>query len=472
LSNISDASVHFPISRIYLERLIAAIAHLFAYIVKLLLISQMSTYMFVSGKNWMLSLAELTAYFRARAIEFKIDYFSTEFFTLTFPKELNPSVIDDLGGTIKIAAQKTKLPTETIKEAFLKKNKQAQKQVTQTITESGALEGMTKAPDKVLFGVSIYTSDNTIKTAGGRIQRYIGSAIKDELAAKGKKSGFMGVGQDRSEAQLSHVEVLKKNLVENQAEVIICIGKAETWVANTVAVHNPFEFQKRDIYKPNQRAIFGMPPRLARIMVNLSTCTREKTLLDSFCGVGTILQEALLEGATVVGMDVNSWCVKAAEENLEWLAREYNLPLAYFRVVQGSVDKLAQKIGLETMDCIVSEPDLGPALRETPTGPYAQKIIEKLQPLFFGFIEEAYHVLKPEGRFVLVTPYIRTRSHEAVTMPINDKLREAGFRRIYAFTDDMFAEEAPEHGRLMGTPSLVEMDERHKIGREIHILQK
>ena len=88
-------------------------------------------------------------------------------------------------------------------------------------------------------------------------------------------------------AQLSHVEVLKKNLVENKAEILLCIGKEETWVAQTVAVHNPFEFQKRDVYKPIQRKIFGMPPRLARIMVNLSACTPGKVLLDPFCGVGT-----------------------------------------------------------------------------------------------------------------------------------------------------------------------------------------
>jgi tRNA G10 N-methylase Trm11 len=432
----------------------------------------MPTYMFISGKNWTLSLAELTTYFQARAVQFKIEYFSTEFFALSFEAPLDSRVIDDLGGTIKIAQLKTTLPSKTIKEAFLEKNKPAQKQATQIITQSGALESMAKAPDKLLFGISIYTSDNAIKPLGGRIQRFIGSAIKDELAAQGKKSSFMGIGQDRSEAQLSHVEVLKKNLIENQAEVLLCIGKTQTWVANTIAVHNPFEFQKRDVYKPNQRAIFGMPPRLARMMVNLSACTAEKTLLDAFCGVGTILQEALLEQAVVVGVDVNSWCVKAAEENLEWLADEYSISGADFRVVQGDVELLAAKVGVDSVDCVVSEPDLGPALRETPTGPYAQKIIEKLEPLFLGFIEEAYRVLKPDGRLVVATPFIRTRSREAITMPLDEKLKEVGFKRVYAFTDDMFSPEAPEHGRLMGTASLVEMDERHKIGREIHILQK
>jgi tRNA G10 N-methylase Trm11 len=432
----------------------------------------MQTLLFISGKNWILSLAELTSYFKARTIEFKIEYFSTEFFTLTFQKDLDPKVIDDLGGTIKIAALKAKVPTETFKEAFLKKIKAAQHQIMDAIVATDAVKNMAQTEGKLLFGISVYTSDNNIKTAGVGVQRYIGSQIKEELSALGKNSSFMGIGVDRSEAQLSHVEVLKKELVEKQAELLLCIGKTETWIGVTIAVHNPFEFQKRDVYKPNQRAIFGMPPRLARMMVNLSACTGEKTLVDSFCGVGTILIEALLEHAMVVGVDVNSWCVKAATENLEWAEQEYRLTDADFRVIPGDVEHLAERVGVESADCIVSEPDLGPALKETPTGPYAQKIITKLEPLFMNFIEQSYQVLRPNGRLVLVTPYIRTRSREGITMPIEEKIKELGFKRIYAFTDDMFSSDAPEHGPLMGSASLVEMDERHKIGREIHILQK
>jgi tRNA G10 N-methylase Trm11 len=61
-----------------------------------------------------------------------------------------------------------------------------------------------------------------------------------------------------------------------------------------------------------------MPPRLAKIMLNLSHCKPGKIFLDPFCGVGTILQEALLIQATVVGIDANSWCIAAAQTNLEW----------------------------------------------------------------------------------------------------------------------------------------------------------
>jgi tRNA G10 N-methylase Trm11 len=207
-------------------------------------------------------------------------------------------------------------------------------------------------------------------------------------------------------------------------------------------------------------------------MVNLSACTPGKVLLDPFCGVGTILQEALLARAKVVGVDANSWCVKAAYENLEWIAKEYGLEDADFRVVQGDACKLTRKIGQEMVDCIVTEPDLGPALRQVPTEPYALKIIHKLEPMYFGFVEEAYRVLKPGGRLVLVTPYFVTRSGHAVTMPIADKLEYLGFKRVQPFTKEMFSKNLGGAEALEALSSLVEVDERHKVGREIHIHQK
>jgi tRNA G10 N-methylase Trm11 len=429
----------------------------------------MPTQVFISGKNWILSLAELTTYLQTNNNKFEIQYFSREFFVINLEKNLGPAEIVNLGGTIKIGDPRTTLLSEAVKEAFLNKNKQTQKQIEETIASSPIPKDM--KPDRILFGVSLYFTDNTFSPMAMRMQRAIGSAVKDELKAQGKKADFMGYSSERKLAQLSHVEVLKKSLVENQAEVLFCIGKTQTWVATTVAVHNPFEFQKRDIQKPNQRVIFAMPPRLARIMVNLSACSEGKVLLDPFCGVGTILQEAILEKAAVVGMDKNAWCVKAAEENLQWLTSEYELEGADFRVVQGEVDCLAEKVGLESVDCIVSEPDLGPALREVPTGPYAEKIIEKLEPLFSDFIEEASRALKPGGRLVIVTPTIRTRSNELVTMSIEGKLEGTFLKRVYAFTFDMFAKNL-DVGRLVHSPSLVEIDERHKIGREVHILQK
>ncbi len=432
----------------------------------------MRTELFISGKNWKLSLAELVSYLKARELVFSIAFFSKEFFAVDLEKDLIGSAIADLGGIIKIGEVKARFSTEIAQEAFIEKNKEVQSQIKKLVSDSGIVDEMAKQPEKVFFGVSVYSADKTLRPLSWMIQRFVGSTIKGEFASQGKKSKFMGFSKDRKSAQLSHVEVLKKRFVETKGEILLCIGKDETWIATTTGVHDPFEFQKRDIYKPNQRKIFAMPPRLARIMVNLSSCTPGKVLFDPFCGVGTVLLEALLAHAKVVGMDVNSWCVKAATQNLDWIKREYNLGAADYRVVQGDVGKLTVKIGQETVDCIVTEPDLGPALRQVPTVPYALKIIQKLEPLYFGFVEEASKVLKEHGCLVLVTPYIRTRTGQPVTMPIDEKLEKTGLKRIHPFPKEAFADKTKEVDDLVRIRSLIDIDERHKIGREIHIFQK
>jgi tRNA G10 N-methylase Trm11 len=432
----------------------------------------MFTLLFISGKNWRLSLAELTAYLQARKIAFEVQHFTKEFFTITTPQAIDPSIMEELGGTIKIGQSILTLPTQQVKDAYVRHIKDTEKLIAESLEKSGIIDQMAKqAEGKVFFGVSIYCEEDQLKSRAGEIQRLLGSAVKEELASYGKKSRFMGFA-DKSQGQLSHVEVLKKQLVETKSEVLLCIGKETSWIATTIAVHNPFEFQKRDIYKPRQRKIFGMPPRLAKIMVNLSNCTPGKTLLDAFCGVGTVLQEALLAKAQVVGTDINPWCIKAAEDNLEWLTQEYELRDVDYRVVQSDVGVLSRKIGRETIDCIVSEPDLGPALRQVPTTPYANKVIDKLKPLFFGFVEEAYKVLKPDGILVLVTPYIVARSGQTVTMPIAEKAAQVGFKCIKPFNSEIFSKTATNVEALTVLESLVEVDNRHLIGREIHVFRK
>jgi len=427
--------------------------------------------LFIPGKNWQLSLAELAALLKNKGAKFAVRSFSKEFFIVS--TDADASIIDDLGGTIKIGVSATEFPTEIVRKAFLQKDKEAQAQIGREIVASGLIDGMVKAgSEKTLFGVSVYCEEKQLRVVSKGIQRFVGSAVKRELRDCGEKSKFMGFAKDRRLPQLSHVEVLKKNLVENKSEILFCAGREQTFVAVTVAVHNPFEFQKRDVGKPIQRKIFAIPPRLARIMVNLAACAEGKVLLDPFCGVGTVLQEALLAKAKVIGVDINKWCVEAAGRNLDWLTNEYGLGNAEYRVLQGDVHRLSQKIGWEQVDCVATEPDLGPALRQMPTTSYAVRIAEKLEPLYYGLLEEAYKVLRSGGRLVVVSPWIKTRSGKPVTMRIEEKALELGFERVCPFKREFFADDAAVPENLLAAGSLVDAEERHKIGREIHIFQK
>ena len=388
-------------------------------------------------------------------------------------EEVDSSIIADLGGIIKIGVSVTDFSTDIVKRAFLQKDKESQTQIGRDVVASGLVDMMVKPEsEKILFGVSVYCAEKQLRTVTKVIQRFIGSSMKRELASSGKKSNFMGFAKNRKLPQLSHIEVLKKNFVEKKAEILFCVDREQTFVATTIAVHNPFEFQKRDVGKPAQRKIFAIPPRLARIMVNLAACTEGKVFLDPFCGVGTILQEALLAKAKVIGVDINSWCVEAATRNTEWLKNEYGLEHVECRVLQGDVHKLSQKIGWEQVDCIATEPDLGPALRQVPTTSYALRIAGKLEPLYYGLLEEAYKVLKSGGRLVLVSPWIKTRSGDPVTLGIEKKAVELGFERFFPFKKKLFANDTVASENLVTMTSFVDAQERHKIGREIQVFQK
>jgi tRNA G10 N-methylase Trm11 len=364
------------------------------------------------------------------------------------------------------------IETRALERAYIKKDKMAKGKIEASFSSNDIINDMLfTRSSKLVFGVSIYCLERPWCNISKRMNHSIGSVMKRELSMRGRKSRFLGFPKLREQPQLTHVEVLKKNLVKNKAEVLFCVDRKQSWISKTIAVHNPFEFQKRDISRPVQRRIFAMPPRLARIMVNLALCRPGATLVDPFCGVGTILQEALLASAKVIGLDWNSWCVNASQVNLRWLIKEYRLKDADYTILHGDARHLADLLH-EEIDCIATEPDLGPALRQVPTTSYARRIIEKLWPLYSDFLREAYAVLKKDGRLVMVTPYVKTRSGEPVTMHIEQEAKDVGFRICYPFQRHDFEEEGNLLTCLTSTTSFVEVAERHKIGREILILQK
>lgn len=429
-----------------------------------------NVYCFISGKNWKLSLAELTSYFAARNCKFELTDFSRSFFITKTQNPLNPPLIDELGGTLKIAQAAAFVSTAKVVKAFFEENKEAKQQFKFDLPLDTLAKQMPRAESgKATFGVSVYYEDPSLKHAARLAQRYLGSAIKDELKEQGKKARFMGFPHDRQNPQLTAVEVLKQELVESHAEVLLCIGMEQTAVGTTVAVHNPFEFQKRDIEKPVQRKIFAIPPRLAKIMVNLTHCTAGKTFLDPFCGVGTILQEALLAEAKVVGLDINRWCVDAAKRNLDWISREYGLRDADYAVLQGDARDMVRKV--RAVDCIATEPDLGPALREVPTEPYAKKLVQSLKPLFEDFLYESFEVLRENGYLAIVAPYVRVRTGKPVTIDVQKMAEDAGFVTVKPFANVAFVDSAADFP-LKDKASFIEVDERQKIGREISIFKK
>ncbi len=110
----------------------------------------------------------------------------------------------------------------------------------------------------------------------------------------------------------------------------------------------------------------SLHPKIARAMINLSG-VQNGTILDPFCGTGGILIEAGLMGLSVKGCDINSWMIKASQQNLaQYGAKPKVLTLADACTLQ------------EKADAIVT--DL----------PYAKNTRTKdLEPLFTRFFAHA-----------------------------------------------------------------------------------
>src|SRR3989344_5585326 len=77
----------------------------------------------------------------------------------------------------------------------------------------------------------------------------------------------------------------------------------------------------------------------------------QKTLLDPFCGMGTILAEALLLGWQVIGSDQSEEVVVKAQANLRWLG------LKTHKLFTSDATHISEKV--ESVDAIVTEPFMG-----------------------------------------------------------------------------------------------------------------
>ena len=111
--------------------------------------------------------------------------------------------------------------------------------------------------------------------------------------------------------------ILHNNLVALRGDLTLISGE----VYATAAIQPIEEFSRRDFGRPGRDAKSGMlPPKLARILVNLSGVPETAALLDPFCGSGTILMEAALLGLTqLIGSDVSARAIADTKKNLAWL---------------------------------------------------------------------------------------------------------------------------------------------------------
>ena len=184
------------------------------------------------------------------------------------------------------------------------------------------------------------------------------------------------------------------------------------------AVSNPKAYKQRDENRPHFEAARVISMRLARILINLSQAVEGNTLLDPFCGLGTIIQEATLMNIQAIGIDSNKTMIKQATNNLHWLGT------TNWKLYPGDA-RMATTI-IKAVDVVVTEPYLGPYAKKPLAMEEAQRLKIELENLYTATLQTLRKITKK--RVVFIFPRFKTKENKRVELNIPEILKRSGWK--------------------------------------------
>lgn len=263
---------------------------------------------------------------------------------------------------------------------------------------------------KLVFGFSLYAGDATItekdlKSCQQKM-RGVGLDWKKKLKAEGRSVRFV-VSDD---VALSSVIVTNEHLLRDQTDFILALYHDQVVLGRTTAVQDFRTFSDRDFGRPQRDSFSGMlPPKVARMMLNIGTdclyqpveTCHDMSLLDPFCGSGTVIQEALQLGFTkVTGSDISEKCIADTTDNINWLIEQVpTINTEDLNLYQHDVLTLGDILPPHSINVVVGEGYLGPVnLNNLPT------ITKELTTFYRDTFAVLKELLTPTGRIILAVP--------------------------------------------------------------------
>ncbi len=326
----------------------------------------MEKYIFVLGRDPELSLLELISFFESRNIDFKIEY-RDNYFVVASLDRFDFS-IEEFGGIIKIA---------------------------KVILESSDNEEVEFELNKINFDF-----DNKLRY-GINGDEFLRDYFKERFKNEGIKAYIKNDVSRPSDSLKLDFEIIK----------------VRDFIGKIIYVSNPEVYKKRDEKRPrfDEKKVISI--RFAKILINISKAKNE--ILDPFCGTGTILQECLLKGLNAIGLDKD---IKDAEANLKWLEKNFSLKNKY-NLIEGDARKLSKYFN--RVECVVTEPYLGPFMKENYNRELVLELKKELSNLYRDFFAELDKIVY--GRIVFIMPVFKT-GKDFIKIDINNILEDTKFR--------------------------------------------
>jgi len=285
-----------------------------------------------------------------------------------------------------------------------------------------------KRAERVLFGMTIIGEG---KTRFDKLPLQVKKALKE----RGRSSRW--VTGDRGD--LSPAAVSKLHLTDEGYDFVVVLTKNRAMVCLTTHVQDADAWSKRDFGRPFRDATTGMlPPKLARMMVNLGVAQpitrnpQQMTILDPFCGGGTILMEAaLMKTGPVIGADNDPRQVAGCKENMEWMAQEgmINRETGLIEVMQQDATSIDQRLKNRAIDAVVTEGYLGKPLQGNEPLAFLGKQKLDIEELWRNTLRSLAKILKSGAPVVCVWPVFVAKG-VSVAVDLKKDLSGLGFALV------------------------------------------
>ena len=240
----------------------------------------------------------------------------------------------------------------------------------------------------------------------------MGMRIKKILKSKNIKLRII----EKDKKNLNSVSIIKNKLITDRgADLNFIRDNNDIHIARTIACQDSLFYSKRDYDRPRRNAKNGMlPPKLCQIMLNLANIKKDDYILDPFCGVGTVLQEAMLKQLNFYCSDIRPDIVSDCNENLKWFANLYPESKEYYNpenIHTCDATKIDTCYTDQKFDAIITEGTLGPPQSNFVDKQRIENIFKDLKNIYTPFFNKVHTLLKKKGRLVITFPAIRSKNN-------------------------------------------------------------
>ena len=362
--------------------------------------------MFVAilGRLPKLSIAELEAIFgksHVRAVSYGAAIVDTD--------ELS---IDSLGGSLKCGKVIHTLPAD---------NRPTLERASHWITHT-YVNQLLAVGGKITLGISAYG----LSTSPRQLQK-IGLLLKTSM--KKHNVSLRLIPNTTTELSTATSHNNKLGLSPKKRELfIIKTDNGAIIIAESNGAQNITAYARRDRNRPRRDAFVGMlPPKLAQIMVNLAVGnTTRATILDPFCGTGTVMQEALLKGYDVCGSDLSQKMIDYTTENIAWLQSKYHIP-STVRSLEQADAMTHQWPKAQQLDAVVCETYLGQPFSAPPSPKKLHEVTGNCNHIITNFLRNIHSQLTPGTTLCIAVPAWRDASRNLTHLPLIKDLETLGY---------------------------------------------